>query len=162
MKYTLAFTLNGQPFDVLVKPTDTLLDVLREKLDVLSPKRGCDEGDCGACTVLLNGEAVRACLTIAMTVAGKEVTTLEGLSKDGKLHPIQQAFHDHYASQCGFCTPGMIMSAKALLDHNPKPNRQEIVAALAGNLCRCGTYHEAVEAVESVVQSGQSQGDTQG
>ena len=162
MKYVLTFTLNGLPVDVLVKPTDTLLDVLREKLDVLSPKRGCDEGDCGACTVLLDDEPVRGCLTIALTVAGKEVTTLEGLTKSGELHPIQQSFHDHYAAQCGFCTPGMIISVKALLDHNPKPDRQEIVAALAGNLCRCGTYHEAVEAVEAIVRGGEYQGKPQG
>ncbi len=161
MKYTLTFTLNGLPVDVLAKPTDTLLDVLREKLDVVSPKRGCDEGDCGACTVILDGEAVRACLTMALTVEGRSVTTLEGLSKKGELHPIQRAFHDHYAAQCGFCAPGMIMSAKALLDHNPQPNRQEIVAALAGNLCRCGTYHEAVEAVEAVVR-GEYQGKAEG
>ncbi len=123
MKYPLSFTLNGFPVDALVKPTDTLLDVLREKLGVVSVKRGCDTGDCGACTVLLNGEPVRSCLTIALTVAGKKVETVEGMSQDGKLHPLQQSFHEHYAAQCGFCTPGMLMSAKALLDKNPKPTR---------------------------------------
>jgi carbon-monoxide dehydrogenase small subunit len=150
MKYTLSFILNGLPADVLVKPTDTLLDVLREKLGVVSPKRGCDTGDCGACTVLLDGEPVRACLTIALTVAGKSVETVEGLSKDGKLHPLQQSFHEHYAAQCGFCTPGMLMSAKALLDKNPKPTREEIVEAISGNLCRCGAYQEIVEAIAAV------------
>jgi carbon-monoxide dehydrogenase small subunit len=138
------------PADVLVKPTDTLLDVLREKLGVVSPKRGCDTGDCGACTVLLEGEPVRACLTIAMTVAGKAVETVEGLSKDGKLHPLQQSFHEHYAAQCGFCTPGMLMSAKALLDRNPKPTREEILEAISGNLCRCGAYQEIVESIAAV------------
>jgi carbon-monoxide dehydrogenase small subunit len=150
MKYTLSFILNGLPADVLVKPTDTLLDVLREKLGVVSPKRGCDTGDCGACTVLLDGEPVRACLTIALTVAGKAVETVEGLSKDGKLHPLQQSFHEHYAAQCGFCTPGMLMSAKALLDKNPQPTREEIVEAISGNLCRCGAYQEIVEAIAAV------------
>ena len=135
------------PAEVLVKPTDTLLDVLREKLGVVSPKRGCDTGDCGACTVLLDGEPIRSCLTIALTVAGKNVETVEGLGQDGKLHPLQQSFHEHYAAQCGFCTPGMLMSAKALLDKNPKPTREEIVEAISGNLCRCGAYEEIVEAI---------------
>jgi len=150
MKYALSFILNGLPADVLVKPTDTLLDVLREKLGVVSPKRGCDTGDCGACTVLLEGEPVRACLTIALTVAGRAVQTVEGLSKDGKLHPLQQSFHEHYAAQCGFCTPGMLMSAKALLDKNPKPTREEIIEAISGNLCRCGSYQEIAEAIAAV------------
>ncbi len=150
MKYALSFILNGLPVDVLVKPTETLLDVLREKLGVVSPKRGCDTGDCGACTVLLGGEPVRSCLTIALTVAGKTVETVEALSRDGKLHPLQQSFHEHYAAQCGFCTPGMLMSAKALLDRNPKPTREEIVEAISGNLCRCGAYEEIVEAIAAV------------
>ncbi len=153
MRYPLSFTLNGLPVEVLVKPTDTLLDVLREKLGVVSAKRGCDTGDCGACTILLNGEAFLACLTIALTVSGKEVATVEGLmSKDGKLHPLQQSFHEHYAAQCGFCTPGMIMSAKALLDKNPKPTRREIVMNLS-SLCRCGAYVEIIEAIEAVAQT---------
>jgi aerobic carbon-monoxide dehydrogenase small subunit len=151
MKYTLSFTLNGCEVDVLVKPNDTLLDVLREKLQVLSPKRGCDTGDCGACTVLLDGEPVRSCLTIAMTVAGKEVRTIEAFtSGEGKLHPLQQAFHEHGATQCGFCTPGMLLSSISLLEKNPRPNREEIVEAISGNLCRCGTYLEAIEAIEAV------------
>ncbi len=159
MKYALSFILNGLPAEALVKPTDTLLDVLREKLGVVSPKRGCDTGDCGACTVLLEGEPVRSCLTIALTVAGKAVETVEGLSKDGKLHPLQQSFHEHYAAQCGFCTPGMLMSAKALLDKNPKPTREEIVEAISGNLCRCGAYEEIVEAIAAVASGrGKEQG----
>jgi len=136
--------------ETMAKATDTLLDLLREKLGVVSPKRGCDTGECGTCTVILNGEPVRACLTIALTVEGKKVETLEGLTQDGKLHPLQQAFHEHYAAQCGFCTPGMVMSAKALLDKKPKPGREEIVEAISGNLCRCGCYNEIVEAVEAV------------
>jgi carbon-monoxide dehydrogenase small subunit len=150
MKYPLSFYLNGLPVEAMVKATDTLLDALREKLGVVSPKRGCDTGECGACTVILNGEPVRACLTIALTVEGKKVETLEGLTQDGKMHPLQEAFHEHYAAQCGFCTPGMVMSAKALLAKKAKPSREEIVEALSGNLCRCGCYHEIVEAVEAV------------
>jgi carbon-monoxide dehydrogenase small subunit len=151
MKYPFSFILNDMPAELLVKPTETLLDVLRERLGMVSVKRGCDTGDCGACTVLVNGEPVRSCITIALTVAGKRVATVEGLTVDGQLHPLQTAFHEHYASQCGFCTPGMIMSAKALLEKNPRPDRAEIVAAISGNLCRCGSYREIVEAVESVV-----------
>jgi aerobic-type carbon monoxide dehydrogenase small subunit (CoxS/CutS family) len=150
MKYALSFIVNGQPVDVLVKPTETLLDVLREKLGVVSPKRGCDTGDCGACTVLLGGEPIRSCITLALTVAGKTIETVEGLSRNGKLHPLQQSFHEHYAAQCGFCTPGMLMSAKALLDKNPRPTREEIVEAISGNLCRCGAYEEVVEAIAAV------------
>jgi aerobic-type carbon monoxide dehydrogenase small subunit (CoxS/CutS family) len=151
MKYTLSFMLNGSPVDVLVKPTETLLDVLREKLHVKSPKRGCDTGDCGACTVLLDGEPVRSCLTIALTVAGKEVKTIEGFtSKEGKLHPLQKAFPEHGAAQCGFCTPGMLVSSISLLEKNPKPSREQIVEAISGNLCRCGTYHEVIEAIQAV------------
>lgn len=151
MNYILSFTLNGCPVDVLVKPADTLLDVLREKLNVTSPKRGCDTGDCGSCTILLNGKPVRSCLTIAMTAAGKYVETIESFtSKDGKLHPLQHSFHEHGAAQCGFCTPGMLISAKALLDNNPKPTRDEIVEAISGNLCRCGAYLEIIEAIQAV------------
>jgi carbon-monoxide dehydrogenase small subunit len=152
MKYPLSLILNGVPVDALVKPTDTLLDVLREKLGVTSPKRGCDTGECGSCTVLLDGEPIRSCLTIALTVAGRKVETVEGLTKNGKLHPLQQSFHDHYAAQCGFCTPGMLMSAKGLLDKRAKPSREEIVEAISGNLCRCGCYNEIVEAVEAVAR----------
>jgi carbon-monoxide dehydrogenase small subunit len=151
MKYALSFTLNGFPVDVMVKPTDTLLDVLRDQFHVMSPKRGCDTGDCGTCTVLLNGKTIRSCLTIALTVAGKEVNTVESfLSKEGDLHPLQKAFHEKGATQCGFCTPAMLISAKALLEKNPTPTREEVVEAISGNLCRCGTYLEVIEAIQSV------------
>ncbi len=150
MKYPLSLNLNGSSVDVMVKATDTLLDVLREKLNVLSPKRGCDTGECGTCTVLLDGEPIRSCLTIALTAAGRKVETLENLMKGGKLHPLQEAFHEHYAAQCGFCTPGMVISAKGLLDKKPQPSRDEIVEAISGNLCRCGCYNEIIEAVQAV------------
>jgi aerobic-type carbon monoxide dehydrogenase small subunit (CoxS/CutS family) len=153
MKYMLDFILNGSPVDVLVNPTDTLLDVLREKLNILSPKRGCDTGDCGACTVLLNGEPIRSCLTLSLTVAGKEVTTVEGMmTKEGKLHPLQSSFIKHYAAQCGFCTSGMLISAKALLDKNSKPSQEEIKEAISGNICRCGSYEEIIEAIEAIAK----------
>ena len=157
MKYTVSFKLNGQPVDVLVKPTETLLDVLREKLNVKSPKRGCDNGECGACTVLIDGEPVRSCLTLAPTVQGKEVCTVESFIQDGKLHPVQTAIHEHYGSQCGFCTPGMVVAAKSLLDKNPTPDREAIVDALSGHICRCGTYVELIEAVEAVAQGAQKE-----
>ena len=150
MKQILAFTLNGSLVEVLVKPSDTLLDVLRENLGVIGPKRGCDSGDCGTCTVLINGESMRSCLTIALTVTGKEVVTIEGVEKNGELDPLQKAFHEHGASQCGFCTSGMIISAKALLEKTPNPSRDEIVEYMSGNLCRCGTYVEVIEAIQSV------------
>jgi carbon-monoxide dehydrogenase small subunit len=150
MKHILSFTLNGLPVDVLATPTETLLDVLREKLGVTGPKRGCDDGECGACTVLLDGKPVRSCLTIALTVAGKEVVTVEGLMQGAELHPLQKAFHEHGAFQCGFCTAGMLMSAKALLDGKPEPSREEIRAHMSGNLCRCGSYEEVVEAIQAV------------
>ena len=150
MKNILSFTLNGAPVDVLVTPTETLLDVLREKLGFTGAKRGCDDGDCGACTVLLDGKPVRSCLTLALTVQKREVETVEGMKQGKELHPLQKAFHEHGAFQCGFCTPGMLMSAKSLLNENPKPSRAEIKAHMAGNLCRCGCYNEVVEAIEEV------------
>ncbi|MBW1943446.1 MAG: (2Fe-2S)-binding protein [Deltaproteobacteria bacterium] len=150
MKQILEFTLNGSLVEVLVKPSDTLLDVLREQLGVTGPKRGCDSGDCGTCTVLINGKPLRSCLTIALAAAGKEVVTIEGVEKNGELDPLQKAFHEHGASQCGFCTSGMIVTAKALLEKSPNPSRDEIVEYMSGNLCRCGTYVEVIEAIQSV------------
>ncbi len=150
MKYVLSFTVNGQPVETLAEPTTSLLDVLRDKLEVTSPKRGCESGDCGACTVLINGKAAPSCLTVALTVAGSEITTVEGLVQDGELHPLQRAFYEHGATQCGFCTCGMLMAAKALLDRNPSPTREEIVLGMSGNLCRCGGYVQVMEAIEAV------------
>jgi aerobic carbon-monoxide dehydrogenase small subunit len=152
MKYPVSFVLNGISVDAYVKPTETLLDVLRERMGIKSPKRGCDSGDCGACTVMLEGEPVRSCLIIALTVAGKQIETLEGFMKNGELHPLQTAFVEFNGTQCGFCAPGMLVSAKALLDRNPQPSRDEIVEAISGNLCRCGGYVEVVEAIEAVAK----------
>lgn len=153
MKYILSFTLNGTPVDAVVKATDTLLDVLREKIGMTGTKRGCDTGNCGACTVLVNNEPVNACLTIALTVADKEIVSVEGLSEGAELHPLQKAFHEHGASQCGFCTSGMLVAAKALLDKHPDPSRSAIVQFMSGNLCRCGTYLEVIEAIQAVAGS---------
>ncbi len=150
MKYILSFTLNGAPVDAVVKATDTLLDVLREKIGMTGTKRGCDTGNCGACTVLIDNEPVNACLTIALTAADKEVVRVEGLSEGSELHPLQKAFHEHGASQCGFCTSGMLVAAKALLDKHPDPTRSAIVEFMSGNLCRCGTYLEVIEAIQAV------------
>ena len=152
MKHILSFTLNGHPRDVAVSVTDSLLDVLREDLGFTGAKRGCDSGDCGACTVILDGEPVRSCLTLALTVNGKSVTTVEGLSKDGVLAPIQQAFLEYGAFQCGFCSSGMIMSAVSLLAKNQHPTRQEARQYMAGNICRCGTYEEILDAIVAVGQ----------
>ena len=146
MNYMLSFIVNGTATDVVVTPTETLLDVLRDRLSITSPKRGCETGDCGACTVLVEGLAVRSCITLALPVQGKSVTTVEGLARDGNLHPLQQAFHDNGASQCGFCTPGMIVSLAELLEKNPAPGRDEARSAIAGNLCRCTGYVKIIDA----------------
>ena len=142
--------VNGERHEVEVEPRQTLLEVLRDGLYLTGTKEGCGTGDCGACTVLLDGKPVTSCLVLAVSAEGKVVTTIEGLSENGKLHPIQQAFIDHGAVQCGFCTPGMILAAKALLDENPRPSEQDVRAALAGNLCRCTGYTKIIDAVMSV------------
>ena len=157
MKYPLSFLLNGVPVDAYVKATETLLDVLRERMNIKSPKRGCDTGDCGACTVLLEGEPVRSCLTLALTVEGKKIDTVEGFMDKGNIHPLQASFQDANAAQCGFCTPGMLISAKVLLDKTPHPSRDEIIDAISGNLCRCGAYVEIIEAIEAVAKSGRKE-----
>ncbi len=146
MKKTTTFTLNGEIRSVDVENSDTLLEVLRNKFGLKSPKCGCDRGDCGTCSVLLNSESVRSCLIFAVEVEGQEVITLEGLTKDG-LTPLQQACIDHSAFQCGFCAPGMIITATELLNNHPHPNREEIQEAIAGNLCRCTGYEPIIEAI---------------
>jgi aerobic-type carbon monoxide dehydrogenase small subunit (CoxS/CutS family) len=141
-------TVNGEDADVLFAPYKTLLEVLREDLGLTGTKHGCELGECGACTVLLDGEPVLSCLALALDCQGRSVQTIEGLACGAELHPLQAAFADFGGSQCGYCTPGVIMTAKALLERNPSPTRQEIKEATAGNLCRCTGYNQIVEAIE--------------
>lgn len=151
MKKSLTMKLNGREVQVEVEPAAMLVDVLRDELGLTGTKVGCRAGDCGTCTVIIDGEAMTSCLVPALKVNGREVITIEGLAKGDRLHPLQQAFIDHGAIQCGFCTPGMILSAKALLDSNPHPTREEIQVAIAGNLCRCTGYEQIIEAIQSAV-----------
>jgi carbon-monoxide dehydrogenase small subunit len=146
----LSIVLNGTPQALKVRPNWTLLRVLREQLGITSVREGCSEGQCGACTVLLNGDPVPSCLLLAGTLEKAEIVTLEGLRKGDVLHPLQEAFHNFGAVQCGFCTPGMILSAKALLDRNPNPSYEDIREAISGNLCRCTGYLKPVEAIYRV------------
>ena len=146
----ITVSVNGLWQAASVPPNLTLLDFLRDTLGLTGTKKSCDTGNCGACTVILNGQAVNSCLVLAVEADRKKVETIEGLTKDGENHPLQRAFVESGAIQCGFCTPGMIMSAKALLDQNPDPTEDEIKEALAGNLCRCTGYAKILEAVKSV------------
>jgi len=143
----IEFTLNGSPINLEVKPNETLLDLLRYRLKLTGSKRGCNRGECGACTVLMNSKPVASCLILALKADGKDVLTIEGLGSPGMLHPLQEAFIVNNTVQCGFCTPGMIMSAKALLDENPNPSREDIQEAISGNLCRCTGYLPIMEAI---------------
>lgn len=157
MKRELRITVNGDSHHLFVETHRTLLEVIRDLIGLTGTKNGCGMGECGACTVLLNGEPVNSCLVLAHEADGQEVLTIEGLSRGETLHPIQRAFVEHGAIQCGFCTSGMIMSVKALLGQNPRANRTEIRGALKGNLCRCTGYikiMEAVEAVEDMMEGG--------
>lgn len=145
----LSFTLNGESVTVAAEPSETLLDLLRHKLRITGVKKGCGEGECGSCTVLLDGLPVDSCLLPAMKAQGREVLTIEGLAQDDeKLHPLQEAFLEAGGVQCGFCTPGMVLSAKALLDENPDPQDQEIMEGLSGNICRCTGYVQIMDAVK--------------
>ena len=150
MKIPVTLKVNGETYDLVIAPYRTLLDVLREELQLTGSKKGCDVGDCGACTVLLDGKPVNACLVLAATVQDSDILTIEGLAQNGKLHPLQEAFIKEGAVQCGFCIPGILMSLKALLDENPSPTGEEVKAAMAGNLCRCTGYSKMFKAVESV------------
>ena len=160
MKYEIELKVNAVRYPLSVEPWETLLTVLRRDLGLKGTKYGCGSGDCGACTVLVEGEAVNACMLLAVRMQGKDITTIEGLVRGEELHPLQQAFIDHGALQCGYCTPGMILSAKALLEENPDPGDEEIADGLAGNLCRCTGYKKIFEAVQAAaaVMRGEGKG----
>lgn len=151
MKQIIGLTVNGEAHEVAVEPQRTLLEVLRDELNLTGTKKGCDTGECGACTVILDGTTVNSCLVLAMQANGGEVTTIEGLGQAMELHPLQKMFVERGAIQCGYCSPGMILSAKALLDENPRPSEIEIREAISGNLCRCTGYVKIVEAIIAAV-----------
>jgi carbon-monoxide dehydrogenase small subunit len=149
---TIKFKLNGQPMTLEVASFEMLLEVLRNRLGVKSPKLGCGHGDCGTCTVLLDGKSVRSCMVLAIEIDGHEITTLEGIMVDGKLSPLQESFLEHNSFQCGFCSPGMILSATELLENNLNPTEREIKHALSGNLCRCTGYSSIIEAITDHIE----------
>ncbi len=151
-KAPLSCKVNGEAVEVLVKPWQTLLEVLRDELRLTGTKEGCSNGNCGACTVLIDGQAIDSCLALGLEADGHEVTTIEGLANGAELHPVQQAFIDHGALQCGFCTPGFIMSTKAFLEKNPNPTEMELRTGIAGNLCRCTGYDKIIKAIMSISQ----------
>lgn len=152
MKQEIELKVNGRICEVEIEPWWTLVDVLRDHLHLTGTKKSCGEGDCGACTVLMDGEPVNSCLMLAIEARGKDITTIEGISQGGELHPIQEAFMKFGAVQCGFCTPGMIMATKALLDRNPNPSEEEIKKSLSGHLCRCTGYVQIIEAVTAAAE----------
>ena len=152
---TITMKVNGEICELSVEPSETLLDALRDKLDLTGTKRGCDTGACGACTVIMDGNPVLSCLTLAVRCRGKEITTVEGLAPRGELHLLQQAAIEHNAVQCGFCTPGWLLSAKVLLDNTPHPSQEEVRTAIAGNLCRCTGYKKIEEAILAAAVQGQ-------
>jgi len=151
-KVRIHLTVNGESHEVLFDGSKSLLEVLREDLNLPGTKHGCELGECGACAVLVDGDAVLSCLMLGIEADGREVATIEGIAEDGELHPLQAAFADLGGSQCGYCTPGFLVTAKALLERNPEPTREEIREALSGNLCRCTGYHQIVESVESAAR----------
>jgi len=154
--HSVSFVVNKRLYAINVEPQHTLLDVLRDQLDITGPKECCGVGECGACTILLNGRAVNACLILAVEADGKEIVTIEGLGSPDSLSPMQKAFVDAGAVQCGFCTPGMIMAAQYLINNNPNPSEEDVRVALAGNLCRCTGYSRIIQAVLSVSQNNQA------
>jgi carbon-monoxide dehydrogenase small subunit len=149
----VGLTVNGTLYELSVQPWEALLEVIRDKLGLTGTKEGCGLGECGACTVIMDGKTVNSCLVLAAEADGKQITTIEGLTDGDKLHPIQEAFIEYGGLQCGFCTPGMIMSAKALLDENPNPSEEEIRRGIAGNLCRCTGYTKIIEAITSAAKN---------
>ena len=158
MKTAITLNVNGKEYPLEVKANEILLNVLRDRLGLMGAKYGCGIGECGACTVLLDGKAILSCQTLAFTADGKKIATIEGLEQNGSLHPLQQAFIDEGAVQCGYCTPGMILSAKALLDINADPSNQEIKQAIRGNLCRCTGYTNIVRAIKTASEKINDQG----
>jgi aerobic carbon-monoxide dehydrogenase small subunit len=156
-KHTITLIVNGHVEELLVPSNMTLLHALRDQLGLTGTKNGCEAGECGACTVLVDGEPVNSCLVLAVELDGREITTIEGLSSDGKLTPLQQAFADLNAVQCGYCTPGMLMAATALLRRNPKPTTEDIQKALVGNLCRCTGYQRIIDAIMEASHQGGAQ-----
>ena len=158
MKQAINLNVNGDTYELLIAPNQTLLEVLREKIGLMGTKRGCDLGACGACTVLVDGEAYLSCIMLAVDAVGKNITTIEGLGNEGELHPLQQAFIDHGALQCGFCTPGIILTAKAILDEDASPTEQSLKKKLAGNLCRCTGYKKVLDAVRDVAGLSSKEG----
>ncbi len=152
MKHLIQLTVNGQTHDLVTRPERTLLDVLREDLGLTGSKRGCDLGACGACAVLLDGRPISSCLTLAVEASGREIVTVEGLAQGGALRPVQEAFIEHGAVQCGFCTPGMLIAVTGLLDERPHPEDAEILEALSGNLCRCTGYVKILDAVRTAIR----------
>ncbi len=157
MKKELRLTINGEPYETLVSPKTTLVQLLRNELELTGTKVACNSGTCGACTVIIDGKAVRSCSVLAVQANGREILTIEGLANGSELHPIQDAFIEHLGFQCGFCTPGMIMSAKALLDENPKPTEDQAKRAIWGNLCRCTGYVKIVESILAASQKLQGE-----
>ena len=153
MKQLLSLRINGVEHSISVAPHRTLLEVLREELGYTGTKQACGIGECGVCTVIVDGRAVLGCLTLAVAVEGRDIVTIEGLEKQGQLDSLQQSFVDHGAIQCGYCSPSMILSAKALLDENPQPSREKILSAIGGNLCRCTGYAKIIEAIEAAATS---------
>jgi aerobic-type carbon monoxide dehydrogenase small subunit (CoxS/CutS family) len=150
MKQKMELQVNGRVYEVFVEPWKTLLEVLRGEVGLTGAKMGCDDGNCGACTVIVDGKAIKSCLMLVPQAKGKKILTIEGLGSEENLHPLQQAFIEYFAVQCGFCTPGMILAAKALLDENPNATEEEIREGLHGNICRCTGYVKIVEAIEAV------------
>lgn len=153
MKHPIRITVNGEDYELLVEPFVSLLDALRDGLQLTGSKKGCDEGDCGACTVILEGKAVTSCLVMAMDANGRDVVTVEGLAQGNQLHPVQRAFLEHGGVQCGFCIPGLIMSAVGYLKENPNPTERDVRYAISGNLCRCTGYSKVVEAIMSAADT---------
>jgi carbon-monoxide dehydrogenase small subunit len=152
MEQRIGLTVNGALYELSVQPWETLLEVIRDKLGLTGTKEGCGLGECGACTVIMEGKTVNSCLVLAVEADGKQITTIEGLADGDRLHPLQEAFIETGGLQCGFCTPGMIMSAKALLDENPHPSEEEIRRGIAGNLCRCTGYTKIIESISSAAR----------